>query len=118
MTDSTRYDALFLRSNGFVSLEQIVCAVVIFAVLVLYSVRSLLVRRFRFWHPILWVLALAGLGTAGYMEYYVQRHGNEYIFAYSLMCAGLFVFFCTVFALFRTSMLRADHKPEGEKSTC
>ena len=39
----------------------------------------------------------------------VSRHGNEYIFAYSVMCAGLFVFFCAVFALFRTSMLRADN---------
>ena len=105
--DSTRYDALFLRSNGFVSLEQIVCAVVIFAVLVLYSVRSILIRRFRFWHPLLWIAALGGLGAAGYMEYYVQRQGNEYIFAYSLMCAGLFAFFCVVFALFCTSMKRA-----------
>ena len=116
VTDSTRYDALFLRSNGFVSLEQIICGVAVFAVLVLYSVRSILVRRFRFWHPLLWVLALAGLGTAGYMEYYVQRHGNEYIFAYSLMCAGLLVFFGVVFALFRTSMVRAEDTPDPEAS--
>ena len=87
VTDSTRYDALFLRSNGFVSLEQILCAVVIFTVLVLYSVRSIMARRFRFWHPILWLAALGGLGTEGYMEYYFQRHGNEYLFAYSLMTA-------------------------------
>lgn len=107
VTDSTRYDALFLRSNGFVSLEQIVCAVVIVAVLVLYSVRSIRSRRFRFWHAICWAAALGGLGLAGYMEYYVQRHGNEYVFAYGLMCAGLLVFFCVVFALFRTSMLPA-----------
>ncbi len=114
VTDSTRYDALFLRSNGFVSLEQILCAVVVFAVLVLYSVRSILARRFRFWHPILWALALAGLGAAGYMEYYVQRHGAEYLFAYSVMCAGLFVVFCVIFALFRTGMLRADPAAEPE----
>ena len=104
VTDSTRYDALFLRSNGFVSLEQIVCAVAVFAVFVLYSVRSVMASRFRFWHPMLWLLALGGLGVAGYMEYYVQRHGNEYVMAYGLMCAGLFVFFCVVFTLFRTSM--------------
>ncbi len=123
VTDSTRYDALFLRSNGFVSLEQIVCAVAVFAILVVYSVRSLMIRRFRFWHPILWVLALGGLGAAGYMEYYVQRHGNEYIFAYSVMCAGLFVFFCTVFALFRTSMKRVaptktEMETEGGNAAC
>ena len=114
VTDSTRYDALFLRSNGFVSLEQILCAVVIFAVLVLYSVRSIMARRFRFWHPILWLAALGGLGTAGYMEYYVQRHGNEYLFAYSLMTAGLFLVFCVIFALFRTGMPRADGAAEAE----
>ncbi len=114
VTDSTRYDALFLRSNGFVSLEQILCAVVIFAVLVLYSVRSILARRFRFWHPVLWLLALGALGAAGYMEYYVQRHGNEYRFAYGVMCAGLFVYCCVVFALFLTSMRRA--LPPGEET--
>lgn len=117
VTDSTRYDALFLRSNGFVSLEQIVCAVVIFAVLLLYSVRSVQLRRFRFWHGIAWLLALAGLGVAGYMEYYVQRHGNEFVFAYSLMCAGLGVFCCVVFVLFRTSMLRRSAEPESDTET-
>ena len=114
VTDSTRYDALFLRSNGFVSLEQIVCGVVVFAVLVLYSVRSVRINRFRYWHPILWVLAMAGLGVAGYMEYYVQRHGNEYVFAYGLMCAGLLVFFGVVFAMFRTGMKRADPGTDTE----
>ena len=112
VTDSTRYDALFLRSNGFVSLEQIICAVVIFAVLVLYSVRSVVERRFRFWHPVAWLVSLAALGAAGYMEYYVQRHGNEYLFAYAVMCAGLFVYCCVVFALFLTSMKRARPEPE------
>ena len=29
------------------------------------------------------------MGLAGYMEYYVQRHGGEYVFAYNLMAAGL-----------------------------
>ena len=115
VTDSTRYDALFLRSNGFVSLEQILCAVVIFAVLVLYSVRSVIARRFRFWHPILWLAALAGLGTAGYMEYYVQRHGDAYLFAYAVMCTGLLVFCGVVFALFLTSLAgKPDHPADPD----
>jgi prolipoprotein diacylglyceryltransferase len=121
VTDSTRYDALFLRSNGFVSLEQIVCGVAVFAILVVYSVRSILLRRFRFWHPLLWVAALGGLGLAGYMEYYVQRHGSEYVFAYSLMCAGLLVYCAVVFALWRTTMQRAaaePPEPEGENEPC
>ena len=114
VTDSTRYDALFLRSNGFVSLEQIICGVVIFAVLVLYSVRSILARGFRFWHPILWLAALGCLGAAGYMEYYVQRHGNEYCFAYAVMCAGLLLYCAVTFALFQTGMRRADLPAPGQ----
>ena len=105
--DSTRYDALFLRSNGFVSLEQIICGVVIACVIALYSVRSIRLRRFRFWHPICWVLSLAGLGLAGYMEYYVQRHGDAYRLAYGLMCLGLLLTFGVVFFLFRSTMRRA-----------
>ncbi len=120
--DSTRYDALFLRSNGFVSLEQIVCGVVIAAVIVLYSVRSIKLRRFRFWHPLCWVLALAGLGLAGYMEYYVQRHGDAYRLAYGLMCLGLLVTFGVTFFLFRSTMRRAgtpggDGEAETETET-
>ena len=111
MMDSTRYDALFLRSNGFVSLEQIVCGVALAAVLTAYSVRSIRVRRFRFWHPVLWLLALAGLGLAGYMEYYVQRHGDLYVFSYSLMAAGLGLFFLVTFGMFLTSMKPADPPP-------
>ena len=113
LLDSTRYDALFLRSNGFVSLEQIVCAVVLAAVMTVYSVRSIRERRFRFWHPLLWLLALAGLGVAGYMEYYVQRHGDLYLFSYSLMAAGLGLFIVSVFIMFRSTMVRADPPPEA-----
>ena len=100
VTDSTRYDALFLRSNGFVSLEQILCAVVVAAVLVYYSVRSVRRHGLRVWHIALWLAALAGLGWAGYMEYYVQRHGNLYPYAYSMMCLGLLVSFAVVLLLF------------------
>ena len=38
--DSTRYDASFARFNGFVSLVQILSAVTLLAILILYSVRS------------------------------------------------------------------------------
>ena len=32
---------------------------------------------------------LGGLGCAGFMEYYVQRHGDQAAFAYSVMSAAL-----------------------------
>lgn len=83
--DSTRYDALYLRSNGFVSLTQICCITALFAVTLLYSVRSVLSTGFRTRYLLLWLLWLAAAGLGGYMEYHVQRHPSEFLFAYAVM---------------------------------
>ena len=88
--DSTRYDSLFLRSNGFVSIVQILSAAAIVLVAVIFSVRMVQARKLRFWQFFLWLGMLAGLGCAGFMEYYVQRHGDQAAFAYSVMSAALF----------------------------
>ena len=87
--DSTRYDSLFLRSNGFVSIVQILSAAAIVLAAVVFSARMVKARRLRFWQILLWIGMLAGLGGAGYMEYYVQRHGDQAAFAYSVMSAAL-----------------------------
>ncbi len=89
--DSTRYDSLFLPINGFVSIVQILSAAAIVLVAVVFSVRMVKQRRFRLWQFPLWILMLAGLGCAGFMEYYVQRHGDQAAFAYSVMSAALLV---------------------------
>ncbi len=89
--DSTRYDSLFLPINGFVSIVQILSAAAIVLVAVVFSVRMVKQRRFRLWQFPLWGLMLAGLGCAGFMEYYVQRHGHQAAFAYSVMSAALLV---------------------------
>ena len=48
------------------------------------------------------LLALLGLiGGAGYMEYHVQRHGNEAAFAYSVMGS------CLAAVVLITLMIRA-----------
>ena len=87
--DSTRYDSLFLRSNGFVSIVQILSAAAIVLVAVIFSVRMVKARKLRFWQFPLWICMLGGLGCAGFMEYYVQRHGDQAAFAYSVMSAAL-----------------------------
>lgn len=89
LLDSTRYDALFMRSNGFVSLMQIFAAVMIVLPYVWLSARSVRFNGLKVKHIVLWVVYLASLGLAGYMEYYVQRHGNLYMLSYSLMALGL-----------------------------
>ena len=83
--DSTRYDSLFLRSNGFISVVQILGLVALVVPLVIFSVRMVQRRGFRIWFLGLWIPILALMGGAGYMEYYVQRHGGEAAFAYSVM---------------------------------
>ena len=83
--DSTRYDSLFMRSNGFVSIVQILGLVAVVIAIVLYSIRMIKARGFKWYLVLFWVLQLAMMGGAGYMEYYVQRHGDQAAFAYSVM---------------------------------
>lgn len=87
--DSTRYDSMFLRSNGFISIVQILGLVALLVSFVTFSVRTVMVRGFRFWYLAVWLAAAGLLGGAAYMEYYVQRHGGEAAFAYSVMSACL-----------------------------
>lgn len=89
--DSTRYDSLFLRSNGFISIVQILCAVALVGSMVVFSVRMVKTRGFRWWNVALWVVYAAAVGGAGFMEYWVQRHGDQALFSYTVMgsCTAL-----------------------------
>ena len=87
--DSTRYDSLFMRSNGFISLVQILAAVGYLLAMVMFSIRMVKAMKFHWWHIGLFVAMLGSLGGAGYMEYHVQRHGDQATFAYGVMSACL-----------------------------
>lgn len=87
--DSTRYDSLFFRSNGFVSVVQVLGALGLALAVVVFARRMVKARGFRAWNIFLWLLIALTLVGAGYMEYYVQRRGNEALFAYSVMSACL-----------------------------
>lgn len=87
--DSTRYDSLFMRSNGFISVVQILCAVALVLTMVVFSVRMVKARGFKWWYILLWVVYAAMVGGAGFMEYWVQRHGDQALFSYSVMSACL-----------------------------
>ena len=87
--DSTRYDSLFFRSNGFVSVVQVLGALGLGLAIFQFSKRMVKAVGFRFWQVLLWLLIAAGVGCGGFMEYYVQRRGNEAVFAYSVMSACL-----------------------------
>ena len=85
--DSPRYDSLYFRSNGFVSVVQIFGALTVLLVLIIFAVRLMKARRWSKFYLILLPLPL--LGLAGYMEYHVQRHGGEALFAYSVMSLSM-----------------------------
>lgn len=87
--DSTRYDSLYMRSNGFVSVVQLLSALAMVAVSVVLALRMAKRRGLRWWYIPMWLAMLAMLGGAGYMEYYVQRHGDLALFSYTVMTACL-----------------------------
>ena len=98
LLDSTRYDALFLRSNGFVSFEQILCCAVLTLILIVCGLRRRKTGVSRPRYLTAAAVYLGGFGLAGYMEYYVQRHGGAYMFAYGMMALGLAAVFIALCA--------------------
>ena len=87
--DSTRYDSLFFRSNGFVSIVQVCSALALGLVCVVFSVRLVKRHGFERRYLALWLEFAALVGLGGYMEYYVQRHGDQAAFAYTCMSGAL-----------------------------
>ena len=117
--DSTRYDSLFFRSNGFVSIVQVLGALAIGLALIVFSVRLCRSRGFQKWYLILWLICAALLGLGGYMEYHVQRHGSEALFAYSVMSAclvGLVIMGVVLFALAQEGKREAKAPSHGSGS--
>jgi len=87
--DSTRYDSLFFRSNGFVSIVQVLGAFGIGIPTILFSIRLVKQKGWKHWYLGLWLAWAALMGLGGYMEYYVQRHGDRAVFSYSVMGIAL-----------------------------
>lgn len=85
LLDSTRYDSLYFRSNGFVSVVQVFSAIVLAGCIFLFSVRAVKAQGFKKWMPLCWLTIASLFGIAGYMEYYVQRHGKLALFSYMVM---------------------------------
>ena len=110
--DSTRYDSLFFRSNGFVSVVQVLGAVALVLAMILFSRRMVKARGFRAWQIFLWLLIGIAIAGAGYMEYYVQRRGNEALFAYSVM-SGCLAVVIALTLLIRSLAVRVERKYHG-----
>jgi len=89
LLDSTRYDSLYFRSNGFVSIVQVLGACGLGLAAIVFSVRLVRSRGWKKWYLVLWI-GLAGLiGLGGFMEYFVQRYSHKVVTGYSIMAAAL-----------------------------
>ena len=108
--DSTRYDSLFFRSNGFVSVVQVLGALGLGLAIFLFSRRMVKNWGLKFWQFLLWIPVAAGIGCGGFMEYYVQRRGNEAVFAYSVMSG------CLILVILLTLLIRYLAEKKGHLS--
>ncbi len=98
--DSTRYDSMFMRSNGFISIVQILGLVAMLLPIILFSIRMVKAGGFKAWALALWIPIVALMGTAAFMEYWVQRHGDQALFSYSVMGS------CLLVTVLLTAMIR------------
>lgn len=116
--DSTRYDSLYFRSNGFVSIVQVMSAVALAGTTAFFSVRWVRSRGWKLWYLGLWLVMAGLMGGAGYMEYHVQRHGDQAVFAYSVMSTCLVLFLAAASWIYYCGLTETaedfDEEPEEE----
>lgn len=110
MLDSTRYDSLFFRSNGFVSIVQVFSALALGLAMVVFSVRMVKGTGFKFRYVPLWLVWAAFVGGGGFMEYYVQRHGDQALFAYSIMTLCLAAIVLLTLHVWKTAVKTESRK--------
>ena len=115
LLDSTRYDSLFMRTNGFISIVQILGAAALILTMIYFSVRMVKARGFQWWYIILWIVYAGCAGGAGYMEYWVQRHGDQAVFSYSVM-TGCLVLMVVLTSLVWNLTVRRERKKALEKA--
>jgi membrane protein DedA with SNARE-associated domain len=113
--DSTRYDSMFMRSNGFISIVQILGLIAMLTPIILFSVRMVKAYGFKLWQLLLWVGIVASMGTAAFMEYWVQRHGDQALFSYSVM-SGCLLGSVLVTVLIRFIAVKREAKLERANS--
>lgn len=109
--DSTRYDSLFMRSNGFISIVQILGAAALILTMIYFSVRMVKARGFNWWYIPLWLVYAGCAGGGGFMEYWVQRHGDQAVFSYSVMTGCLVTMVILTCVVRLLAVIRERKKP-------
>lgn len=111
--DSPRYDNLYFRSNGFVTIVQIFGIMTVVAVACVFLIRLVKTRGKRWAATGLLLLPL--FGCAGYMEYHVQRHGEQAALAYSFMGAAMAIAVIRILVI-RSFAVPAENTPQTEEN--
>ena len=101
--DSTRYDAGFFRFNGFVSVLQIFAGVVFLLILFISAVLAIKRNGFKWYYLVFWLMLLVAEGVTGYLEYYVQRHGDLYVEIYTGMIISSLITGVAAYLCYRTA---------------
>lgn len=89
--DSMHYDALRLRSNGFIGAVALACAITFATVVGILLTRLIKRNGFLFLYGVAVFLIVACIGLAAYMEYFVQRHGGQAVFGYAVMTGAMVI---------------------------
>lgn len=115
--DSMRYDALHLRSNGFIGAVQLVCAVTFCGVIGILLTRLVKRNGFCFHYGFAAFLIAVCIGIAAYMEYFVQRHGGQAVFGYTVMAAAMMAAATVGTVFWKSSECRVPAASDKEKRT-
>lgn len=110
--ESTRYDALHMRSNGFISLMQLVSLILLLLPMVYYSVKLIRAHRQSLKTCLIfWGTGLAMLGAAGVCEYLIQRKANMAMSLHPLQLIALLIF--SLMTMLVASRMYRITDPEG-----
>lgn len=104
--ESLRDDSLYFIVLGFVRISQVYSAVLVFAVLVIMSIRVLKKYGFKPVMPCVWAVCLALLGIAFYME--LRMTSEVYVRNYVIMTACMAVVALTGFVMYALTAKNAD----------
>jgi len=88
--ESTRYDALHMRSNGFVSMMQLTALIMLLIPLVYYSIKNIRTEKNSKTIIIPGSVSLLCISGAGAAEYFIQRKAAHAIMIYPAQFAMLF----------------------------
>lgn len=108
--ESTRYDALRMRSNGFISVMQLAALIMLLIPLIYYSARTVRIEKRIKPIMLFCVIAVAALADAGIAEYFAQRKTGHVMIILPLQLVSLLI--CSLMTLLTATRLYRNSERE------